>query len=96
MAFGIEARNEGVVIRESDTWEARLHVFGRNALRYELVQGRRDASGEEVSAEAIKGDEDGCRCEGRCAIGEERQMCRARASSDFIGPEGESCKECCC
>ena len=87
MAFRIKTRDEGVVIRESDTWEARFHVFGRHALCYELVQSRRDASGEEVSSEAIEGDEDGCRCESRCAIGEEGQMCRARASGDFIGPE---------
>lgn len=70
MAFGIKARDECVVIRESDTWEARLHIFGRNTLCYELIQGRRDASGEEVSSEAIEGDKDGCRCEGRRAIRE--------------------------
>ena len=70
MAFRIKSRDEGIVIRESDTWEARLHVFGRNTLCYELVQGRGDASGEEVSPEAIERDEYCCRCEGRRAIGE--------------------------
>lgn len=72
------------MIRESDTREARLHVFGRDTLGYELVQGRGDAPGKEVGSEAIKGDEDGRRCEGRRAIGEEGHMRGTRASADFI------------
>lgn len=85
MAFGMETCHKGVMIGESDTWEARLHIFWRDAICYELVQGRGDASGEEVSSEAIEGDEDGCRREGRCAIGKKEQMGWARAPGDFVG-----------